>query len=195
MRLALIQELKEQIPEALIFGAKDLETAIELITKQQYDLVLIDPGLPGYDGASPADRLAVVKRLVDASPGAMHLVISGSFTPEEWPRFKAAGVVAYLAKSRVIAGSIGLAIKAVQTNGTCVLAPQDSLTQPDFHYARLTQREQEALDLVRHSNKKYAETALSQLAKKYGIDPKSAQKAYKRAKAKLRQIKAPKGYW
>lgn len=196
MRLALIEELKTSIPEAIIFGAKDLTTALELLADQNYDLVLIDPGLPGYDSSSASERLGVVKRLVDASPGALHLVVSGAFTEEDWPRYARIGVLGYLAKTRVVPGSIAAALKIIQTDGTCVLPPEYSSTPPDFHYARLTQREQEALDWVRQRSKTSSSDALfEELAEKNGIDPTSAQKFYKRARSKLRKRSAPKDYW
>ena len=196
MRLALIEEIKAPMPECIVLGAGDLETALELLSARHYDLLLIDPGLPGYDTSSAKERLAVVKALIQTSPRALHIVISGAFTLEDWHLYRGVGARGYLAKTRVVPGSIAAAIRAIQADGSCILPPEHSSNLPDFHYARLTQREQEALDWVRLKSKTTRSDALfEELAEKNGIDASSVQKFYKRARAKLRKRSAPKDYW
>ncbi len=78
MRLALISELKAALRDCIVQGAATWEIASGLLREHSFDLVIIDPGLPGFDPTSPQHRLAVVKAVVDASPDALHIVVTGS---------------------------------------------------------------------------------------------------------------------
>jgi DNA-binding NarL/FixJ family response regulator len=49
MRLALIEEIKSLMPNSLILGANDIKTALNIIKAQPVQLIITDPGLPGFD--------------------------------------------------------------------------------------------------------------------------------------------------
>ncbi|OWK25060.1 hypothetical protein AJ87_15100 [Rhizobium yanglingense] len=64
MRLALIQELKDCLTESVLLGAPTLDTAKTLMKSQDFDLVLIDPGLPGVNPSSRFDRLSIIEQVL-----------------------------------------------------------------------------------------------------------------------------------
>lgn len=53
MRLALMAELKENVTDCYIAGAQTFELAKQLLDEGEFDIVIVDPGLPGFDPTSP----------------------------------------------------------------------------------------------------------------------------------------------
>jgi DNA-binding NarL/FixJ family response regulator len=99
MRLALVREMQAAIPACVIHAAATMETALELIRTNQFALILIDPGLPGFDPGSVVDRIQTISAIVSRTPTAIHVVITGSESAQEWEDAQRLGVAGYIAKT------------------------------------------------------------------------------------------------
>ncbi len=66
MRLALMDQISTAFANAAVLGAQTLEIALYELAKENFDLVIIDPGLPGFDPTSQVERLSLVSRIIEA---------------------------------------------------------------------------------------------------------------------------------
>jgi DNA-binding NarL/FixJ family response regulator len=186
MRLALIQELKTNLTECVLLGAPTLEIAKKLLESQDVDLAVIDPGLPGFDPTSRTDRLRVVEQIVEASPSAIHLVVTGSDSLEEAEECRQLGVAGYVSKTGLIRGLLGQVLEDVSRNGFSIRLSDTKQLTPDVHYPGLTAREQEILDWMRRRQRGMKRRDIyEQMGERFGIDPGTVEKYYKQARAKL----------
>jgi DNA-binding NarL/FixJ family response regulator len=198
MRLALIQEVKGIMPASpgcIVCGAGTFEVAIDLLQQESFDLIIIDPGLPGIDPTSRKARLSVVEQILDSSPAAIHIVITGSDTVEEWNGYKRCGVAAYVGKTGLNRELIARVLEEISAAGTAVHFSNIRQTASEFHYSGLTPREQEILDWMRRRPKGMKRKEIyEQISSRFDIDPSTAEKYYKQARAKLMRTGGlPKG--
>ena len=186
MRLALIQELKTNLTECVLLGAPTLEIAKKLLESQDVDLAVIDPGLPGFDPTSRSDRLWVVEQVVEASPSAIHLVVTGSDSLEEAEECRRLGVAGYVSKTGLMRGLLGQVLEDVSHNGFSIRLSDTEHLTADVHYPGLTAREQEILDWMRRRQRGMKRRDIyEQMGERFGIDPGTVEKYYKQARAKL----------
>lgn len=195
MRLALIQELRTNLADCVLLGAPTLEIAKEVLRSQDVDLAVIDPGLPGFDPTSRSDRLTVIEEIVEASPSAIHLVVTGSDSLEEAEDCRRLGVSAYVSKTGLMRGLLGEVLEDVSTSGFSIRLSDTKQLTPDVHYPGLTAREQEILDWMRRRPRGMKRRDIyEQMGERFGIDPGTVEKYYKQARAKLlKQGHLPKG--
>lgn len=186
MRLALIAELKAGFPDCYIAGVQTFELAIRLLADEEFDMVIIDPGLPGFDPISSSDRLSVVDRIVRAAPDACHIVITGSDTMAEAVACKGLGVSAYISKTGLSEGALGQILKQITRDGFSLRHSLADARSPDIHFPGLTPREQQvmAMMMCRRPGMKRRDV-FEGLAARAAIDATSAEKYYKQARAKL----------
>ncbi|MGO7564867.1 response regulator [Rhizobium johnstonii] len=195
MRLALIQELKDRLIGSVLLGAPTLEIAKTLMKSEDFNLILIDPGLPGVNPMSQVDRLWVIKQVVDASPSAIHVVITGLDSIAEANHCRRYGVAGYVSKTGLMSGLLAEVLQEISQNGFSIQIWDTEQLAVDFHYSGLTNREQEILDSMRRrkSGTKRKEV-YEQISERIGVDPASIEKYYKQARAKLlRQGLSPDG--
>ncbi|PSH70384.1 DNA-binding response regulator [Phyllobacterium brassicacearum] len=186
MRTILVDELKTALTTCFVQGAANISQAIDMLETSQFDLVIIDPGLPGFDPRSQADRIAVVQMIVERSPNAIHFVITGSDTDEEWRAFQKLGVSAYLAKNFIRPGSMIEVLDDFANDGQSVRFSDEAPSPPEFVYSGLTPREQEIVNWMRQRPAgKSRREIYDELGHRFDIDADSAEKYYKRARAKL----------
>lgn len=189
MRLAMIRELKAMIPASegcIVYGAGTLEMAISLLETESFDLVVIDPGLPGFDPISRRDRLFVVEQIIEASPTAIHIIVTGSDAIEEWYEFKQRGAVAYLGKTGLNREVIAGALQEISIKGISVHLSEIQMAKFEYHYSGLTPREQEILDWMRCRPRGMKRKEIyEQMGMYFDIDAGSVEKYYKQARAKL----------
>lgn len=186
MRLALIQELKTNLTESVMLGAPTLEIAKNLMESQEFDLVVIDPGLPGFNPISRSDRLSVVEQIVESSPSAIHVVVTGSDSFDEAEHCRRVGVAGYVSKTGLMRGLLVEVLQDISQSGFSVRLSDTKQLAADFHYSGLTAREQEILDWMRrreHGMKR--KEIYEQMGERFGIDPTTVEKYYKQARAKL----------
>jgi len=196
MRLAIIEELKSLVPNGLFFGASDLDTALKIINIQPIQLIITDPGLPGFDPSSYEDRFLVIQSVLTANPEAIHVVMTGNFSPAEWSMFQKKGVKGYWAKTSITRQNIESSLKHLIHDSEHVMPPTFEAYNPDLHYAALTEREQQTLNWVRENHsQKSLETLFEEAAIKNGIEPESFKTFYKRARTKLRKTSISKEFW
>lgn len=105
MRLALMEELRLGIENCAVLGAETLEIALSALHVSSFNLIIIDPGLPGFDPMAPADRLEVIDRVIKAAPDALYIVITGSDDALEADAMRKRGIAGYLAKTDWSRGS------------------------------------------------------------------------------------------
>lgn len=192
MRLALMKEVKASFEECIVLGAETLEMAAAELRSNRCDLVVIDPGLPGYDPTSQSDRVGVVEKIVEASPSAIHVVVTGSDNRLEAERFRRIGAAAYLGKTGLAPGVFGDVLDDIARNGFSVRLSRVSMTKPDYHYSALTPREQDIVDMMAQRAPGVKRKEVFELmADRLGIDAGSAEKYYKQARAKLLQQGQP----
>jgi CheY-like chemotaxis protein len=89
-RLLLNKVLQNAWPNSLVVGVEDGQKAIEQLTKQDFDLVLMDMVMPQMDGI---ETTAFIRSELD---GAMRQVpvlgLTANVNPQDLERFKAAGL-------------------------------------------------------------------------------------------------------
>ena len=186
MRLALIQELKTNLTECVLLGAPTLEMAKEQLGSQEIDLAIIDPGLPGFDPTSRSHRLWVVEQIVEASPSAIHLVITGSDSLEEAEACRTLGAAGYVSKTGLTRGLLGQVLEDISTSGFSIRLSETKHLTVDVHYPGLTAREQEIIDWMRQRRRGMTRREIyEQMGERFGIDPGTVEKYYKQARAKL----------
>lgn len=195
MRLALMAELTANLSDCYIAGAQTFELAVELLAKEDFDIVIIDPGLPGFDPTSASDRLKVVQDIVVASPRAMHMVVTGSDTKSEAQACRALGAAAYLGKTGLSRGALRDILEGVSSEKFSLRYSKASAKLPDVKFPRLTPREDQIIGMMmrrQHGAKRRA--IFESMAERFGIDAASAEKYYKQARAKLLKLgQLPKG--
>ncbi|KFC70185.1 transcriptional regulatory protein TctD [Devosia sp. LC5] len=186
MRLALMDQISTAFENTAVLGAQTLEIALYELAKENFDLVIIDPGLPGFDPTSQDDRLSVVHRIIEASPAALHVVITGSDNMTEAEQFRGLGAVAYLGKTGLEPGMLGDVLDDISTSGFSIRLSKVTMTVPDYFHSALTPREQEVITLMARREPGMSRTQIyEQVAGKLGIDRDSAEKYFKKARAKI----------
>lgn len=189
MRLALVHELQAAIPACIVHAAATMEMALELMQSNQFALILIDPGLPGYDPGSEVDRLRTISAIVEQSPTAIHIVITGSDSAEEWEEVRKFGVAGYIAKNSLKPGTMAAILQTIADHGRCVGLMHEASIGPEVYHAVLTPREQESVQWMIQRPPNISRRAIyDQLGEHLSIDAASAERYYKRAKAKLLKI-------
>ncbi|RWI31374.1 MAG: response regulator transcription factor [Mesorhizobium sp.] len=186
MRLALMNEVQASFEDCSVLGAETLEIAVGELQNNNFDLVVIDPGLPGFDPTSQADRIAVVDKIVEASPSAIHVVVTGSDNGSEAEGFRQIGAAAYLGKTGLPPGVFSDVLDDISTNGFSLRLSRIAMTKPDYRYSVLTPREQEIIDLMAHRAPGVKRKVIfAAMADRFGIDAGSAERYFKQARAKL----------
>ncbi|MEP7457030.1 response regulator [Phyllobacterium sp. SB3] len=186
MRLALVQELKAAIPLSVVHAAPNLETALDLIRAFSFELVFIDPGLPHPPPGSSRHRLTVVKTIVERSPGATHIVVTGADKGKESGIFRKLGVSGYITKNELKPRTMRAILDEIAQHGWSDGLILKTSTKPEIYHAALSAREQEVLAWMRQTPAGISRKQVyDQLAEHMSIDPASAERYYKRAKAKL----------
>ncbi|SFI53222.1 MULTISPECIES: response regulator transcription factor [unclassified Phyllobacterium] len=189
MRLALVHELQTAFPASVVHAAGSISTVIELAELIPFALVLIDPGLPGYDPHSARDRLHVIRSIVEQTPAAIHVVITGSDSLEEWEACQRLGVAGYIAKNNLRPGAMADIVQEIAEAGKSVGLDHDESTEPEVYHSALSPREQEVLVWMRQRPSGVSRKEIyDQLGSHLNIDAASAERYYKRAKAKLLKI-------
>ncbi|MGH6861717.1 MAG: response regulator [Phyllobacterium sp.] len=186
MRLALVHELQAAIPASVVHAAPTLETAMDLVRSTSFALVFIDPGLPGGDPRSRGARLKIVTALMEESVSAIHIVVTGSDSREEWERFQRLGVAGYIAKNNLKPGMMNAILDDIAKHGSSVGLLHETDTAPEVYHFALSPREQEVLGWMRQKPAGISRREIyDQLGEQMSIDAASAERYYKRAKAKL----------
>jgi two-component system, NarL family, response regulator len=150
-RLGLKFRLQQETEIATLIAAEDGETAIELASKQSFDAVLLDIGLPGIGG------LETCRQLKAQHPHLPILVLTSRTEPALIARLVEYGAQGYCLKG-ISAESLILAMRSVIAGASWWDAAATSEIRTTFqHHAgelsdsaaiNLTSREQEILTLV-----------------------------------------------
>ncbi|TSD87016.1 response regulator transcription factor [Mycobacterium sp. KBS0706] len=195
MRLSLINELKRYFRSCIVLGAATWETAAALMAESDFDLVITDPGLPGFDPTAPSHRLAVIREAVEACPRALHVVITGSDKMEEGLAAQKLGANAYIAKTGLDGDRLVAALQRISEEGFYISLSEIPNRPPEYHYSALTPREQDIIDYMRRrSSGVKRKDIYESMGERFGIDPYTVEKYYKQARAKLlRNGVYPKG--
>jgi len=195
MRLALVAELRAGLRDCYVVGAQTLQIAIQLLKEEQFDLVIIDPGLPGFDPTSREDRFYAVATIVEAAPAATHIIITGSDDEAEALACRVLGIRGYVSKTGLNQGALQNVIEQIRKGDFLLRLSESGSPKPDIRFPTLTPREDEiiAMMMSRRAGMKRREV-FERMASNAGINVASAEKYYKQAKAKLVKLgRVPRG--
>lgn len=195
MRLALMAELRAGLRDCYVAGAQTLPMAQQLLEQDQFDLVITDPGLPGFDPTSRHDRLHVVETIIEAAPGAAHIVVTGSDDEDEAVACRLLGARAYVCKTGLSQGELPLVLEQIDRGEFSIHLSDLDTSKLDVRFPTLTPREDEILAMMMHRNTGTKRRAVFQeMATKAGINAASAERYYKQARAKLLKLgRLPEG--
>lgn len=189
MRQALMIELKDSLGDCIIAGAQTYALAQRALADDLFDLVLIDPGLPGFDPTSSIERLEVVEAIVRAAPSAVHIVITGSDNDKEASACRELGVSAYLGKTGLSRGGLGRVLDQVARDEFSLRYSSADAQVPEVHISGLTPRERRVTELMMQRRpEERRKDIFAKMAKELCIDPASAEKYFKQARAKLLKL-------
>ena len=195
MRLALMTELRAGLRDCYVAGAQTLPMARQLLAQDQFDLVITDPGLPGFDPTSRHDRLHVVETIIEAAPDAAHIVVTGSDDEDEALACRLLGAKGYVCKTGLAPGALHNVLEQIDKGETPIRLSELDAAKPDVRFPTLTPREDEILAMMmrRKAGTKRREV-FETMAAKVGINAASAERYYKQARAKLLKLgRLPKG--
>ena len=195
MRLALMAELRAGLRDCYVAAAQTLPTAQQLLEQDQFDLVITDPGLPGFDPTSRNDRLQVVETIIEAAPCAAHIVVTGSDDEDEAVACRLLGVRAYVCKTGLSQGDLPLVLEQIDRGEFSIQLSDLDTPKLDLRFPTLTPREDEILAMMMHRNSGTKRRAVFQeMATKAGINAASVERYYKQARAKLLKLgRLPEG--
>ena len=186
MRLALVQEMQAALPLSIVHATATMTSALEQLRRVPFALVVIDPGLPDYDPRSENDRMTVIKTIVERSPTAIHIVITGSDSEKEWEACRTMGVAGYIAKNSLKPGTMSTILERISDHGYCVGIMHETSVAPEIYHTALSPREQEVLAWMMQRPAGVSRKEIyDQLGEHMSIDAASAERYYIRAKAKL----------
>lgn len=196
MRLALMAELKTNLSDCYIVGAQTFELATRLLAREKFDIVVVDPGLPGFDPISTNARLNVVQEIIRASPGAVHVVITGSDTRSEAEACRALGASAYLGKTGLSRGALRDVLENISRQEFSVCRSQASARLPEVNFSGLTPREEQIIGMMMsRPPRTKRRDVFNAMAERFDIDAASAGRYYKQARAKLLKLgRLPDGF-
>lgn len=195
MRLALMTELRAGLRDCYVAGAQTLPMARQLLEQDQFDLVITDPGLPGFDPTSRQDRLHVVETIIEAAPDAAHIVVTGSDDEDEALACRLLGAKGYVCKTGLAPGALQNVLEQIDRGESPIRLSELDAAKPDVRFPTLTPREDEILAMMmrRKAGTKRREV-FETMAAKVGINAASAERYYKQARAKLLKLgRLPKG--
>lgn len=115
IRQGLRQILADAFPKAVFTEATTANQGLELVTKQRFEVVLLDITMPGKSG------LDVLKQMVDAQPNIAVLVLSMHPEDQYAVRVLKTGAAGYITKNTASEEVIG-AVKKVLAGGKYVSA-------------------------------------------------------------------------
>lgn len=195
MRQALMAELQAGLDDCFISGAQTFAMAQRLLAEDQFDLVVTDPGLPGFNPTSGRDRLFVVQTVIRSAPNAIHIVVTGSDSNDEAVACRRLGASAYVAKTGLSPGMLCELLGQVARDAFPLRYSVSDAQIPEVNVSGLTPREGRVVELL--LGRKPEETRreiFERMAKEFNIDPASAERYYKQARAKLlKRGPLPKG--
>lgn len=186
MRESVMEIVKDEYRRAKVMGAQTLPKALQLLSESDYQLIVLDPGLPGYDPGSPSDRLAVVEATRAAAPDAAIIILTGLDSPTEAVAFRSCRVAAYASKTGLSREKMRLVLREVSPNAYPVRL-SDVTDCAEVALRGLTAREREVAAIIRNSPRsKKREELFKEIAVQLGIQIESARTYYKRVKRKMK---------
>lgn len=199
MLVMLSNELQKALSRAgqcVVEGAETIAQARQLLRGSAFDLVVIDPTLPGFDPTSRTDRLVVVEEIIRASPDAIHIVCTGFDRANEADSCKDLGAAAYVSKTGLDAVALGEILQEISETDFSLRLCEVTSHPPHFRYSELQPIEQEILDCMRNRpNSMKRKDIFEMLADRDGVHADAVEKRYRRARAKVLKngLALPKG--
>ena len=193
---ALVEHFKTAFKGYVVLSAATFEITKVALQDHSFALIVIDPGLPDFGSTAENDdvRLNVIEQIINASPTAIHIVITGRFSSEEAEKCRLLGAKAYLGKFGLNAPTLANVKDKLPT--TDFLLHRGTMTssvgKPEVHYPELTAVEEQCLKWVasRPAGMKRKEL-FHLMAKHFHMKgPEIAEQKYKRARSKFIAIPA-----
>lgn len=189
MRLALIDEVKLALSHVLVQGIQSLDMALDLIGRQSFDLVLMDPGLPGVDPMNMEERLSVVRRIMRAVPCARHMIVTGFASIAEQRACEALGIAVYVSKNGLDRDALVDILRSVVGGRKTTDVDLSVPFVEDYHYSGFTPREQYIIQrMMARPVGTLKKDVMQKVSLRLDIDEDTVRKYYKSARAKLRRV-------
>jgi DNA-binding NarL/FixJ family response regulator len=182
MRLTVMEIVEEHFQGCNVQGAQTLEGALAIMRRDRFDLVIIDPGLPGFNPNKEEDRLSVVSQAVKASPGAKHIVLTGTDSEAEAATMQQLGIDGYAAKIGLSRIRLKEVLAEVAPNSFTLQLADISSQRRHFGLGELTRRERQVMELMMDRPKGQKRKEVYQkMATTHQIDASTAEQYFKSA--------------
>lgn len=174
---------------AHVFHAMSLKAAMIALQDHEFDLIVIDLGLPDFGSKKEDDltRILVLDTLIDNSPSSEHVVITGRFSNIEAEECRKRGAKGYLAKSRLNGPTLASLFDRMSSSDFILHSGNIVMSNITTDNPDLTLAEEECLRWVeqRPSGMKRNELFVL-MARHFGLKtPSIAEQKYKRARRKV----------
>ena len=192
---ALVEHFKTAFKGYVVLSAATFEITKVALQDHSFSLIVIDPGLPDFGSTAEEDdvRLNVIEQIINASPKAIHIVITGRFNSEEAEACRLLGAKAYLGKFGLNAPALAnVKDKLPTTDFVLHRGTMTSSVGPEVHYPELTAVEEQCLKWVASRPAGMKRKELFGLMEKHFHmkGPEIAEQKYKRARSKFIAIPA-----
>jgi ActR/RegA family two-component response regulator len=171
--------------------AETFHAAQMAIEADEFDLIIIDPGLPDYGSEMESRdvRLKIIESIINSTPAAVHLVITGRYSTDEAETCRNLGAKGYLGKNRLNAPTLASILELMTRSEFVVHRGSETISDafPGYYYPFLSLSEEECLQWVEDRPKGMKRNELFVLMAKH-FKMKSAEMAeqkYKRARSKV----------
>lgn len=192
MRAMFIESLEQFFHGIRARGVGTFQTAITELERASYDLIVIDPGLPGYHATDAAARSNAVRSIVHASPQSAHLVITGIDSQAEAEALADLRLAAYVSKIGLSRVRLTERWNALRQAHYHVQLANPDLYAIDIGLSGLTDRERLAVELMRERAPGETRRSIHQkMADQLNISVDSAAKYFKSGNRKLRRKDDP----
>jgi DNA-binding NarL/FixJ family response regulator len=193
---ALVEHFKTAFKGYVVLSTATFEITKLALQDHSFAVIVIDPGMPDFGSVAESDemRLNVIEYIINASPKAIHIVITGRFNSQEAEECRLLGAKAYLGKLGLNAPALANVKDKLPT--TDFFLHRGTMTpsagKPEVHYPELTATEEQCLKWVaeRPAGMKRKEL-FDLMAKHFHMKgPEIAEQKYKRARSKFIAIPA-----
>ncbi|MBA8904165.1 response regulator [Phyllobacterium sp. P30BS-XVII] len=171
--------------------AETFSAAQSAIEKEEFDLIIIDPGLPDdeRDMESREVRYSILESIISTTPAAVHLVITGRYSSDEAETCRELGAKGYLGKIRLNAPTLASVLELMTRSEFVMHRGNETISDalPGYNYPFLSLSEEECLQWVENRPKGMKRNELFGLmARHFKMkSPEMAEQKYKRARSKI----------
>lgn len=148
MRHMVNMAVEDEYSGATVHGVGTLDMALKSIAELPYELIILDPGLPGVDPNSSQARLSVVNVVRSASPSSKLIVLTGSMDENEAIAMRAVGADGYWAKTGLGPEDLRQQLRRINAGRYMVRLADVGAERREISLARLPARERQLAEFL-----------------------------------------------